>query len=374
MTAKQHFFLYFFFNFLLLIAVPTFAQITKGSKSISSANLDFQSSSQTYTSSTNSQVENNIYSMNLFVNSPFYMVTNRLQMGLGLGMGFSKNNSYDVSSQLEELNAKSLILSPEIRYYFTKNSKGFYANIGGEYNPFEFKTVNKQTNITVSTINDYFYKARIGLGYLKPINDNVFFNSSLNYERYNEINSVLFSVGLSNFVPSIFSKNTDETPQFIEAGRSIISGSFNALYYGFGDGIASVGAYFERLKFKNNHFALGYHGGASVLILPNRDDSYSFSGGTKARYYIPMSKRWYIYPEIGLGLSFNQNNVDTNVDFVLDKGVGLNYFVTKNIALDVNVAFGVRSNKRENPQQSNKNSSTNGSINFGVTYFIDKLF
>jgi hypothetical protein len=370
MIAKQHFFLYFF----LIIVVPTFAQITKGSKSISSANLGYQFSSQTYASGSNAPYENSNYSTNLFVNSPYYMVSNRLQMGLGLGFGFQKNDNYESGSQPEAYYAKSLTLSPDITYYFTKNSKGFYANIGGEYNPFEVKRVNKQSNITESTISDYFYRAHIGVGYLKPINDNVFFNYLLNYERSNIVNYVGLSAGFSNIVQSIFGKKSEETPQFIEAGRSIINGSFIARYYDFGEGSINIGGYFERLKFKNSNLAFGYYGGGSVLILPDRDDTYVLSGGTKARYYIPMSKRWYIYPEIGLGMSFNQSKSFTNFDFVLDKGVGVNYFITKNIALDVNVAFGVRSNKTIDSQQSNKASNANGSINIGATYFIDKLF
>jgi hypothetical protein len=370
MIAKQHFFLYFF----LIIVVPTFAQITKGSKSISSANLGYQFSSQTYASGSNAPYENSNYSMNLFVNSPYYMVSNRLQIGLGLGLGFQKNDNYEGSSQIKELFGKSLTLSPDITYYFTKNSKGFYANIGGEYNPFEFKRVNKQSNVTESTISDYFYKAHIGVGYLTPINDNVFFNYLLNYERSNIANYVGLSAGFSNIVQSIFGKKSEETPQFIEVGRSIISGSFIARYYDSGEGSINIGGYFERLKFKNNNLALGYYGGASALFSPNSVDYYALSGGTKARYYIPMSKRWYIYPEIGLGLTYGKNNSNTNFDFVLDKGVGVNYFITKNIALDVNVAFGVRSNKTIDSQQSNKASKANGSINIGATYFIDKLF
>jgi outer membrane protein W len=374
MTAKQHFFLYFF----LIIAVPTFSQITKGAKSISSANLSYQSSSQTYTSGSNSPYESSNYSINFFVNSPYYMVSNRLQMGLGLGLGFQKNDNYEGGNQPKALYGKSLTLSPDVTYYFTKNSKGFYANIGGEYNPFEYKTVNKQSNITESTNSDYFYKAHIGVGYLKPINDNVFFNYLLDYERSNIVNYVGLSAGFSNIVQSILGKKSEETPQFIEAGRSIISGSFNARYYDFGEGSISIGGYFERLKFKNSNFAFGFYGGGSALISPNSTDYYSLSGGTKARYYIPMSKRWYIYPELGLGLSFNRNfnqsRTTTNFDLVLAKGVGLNYFITKNIALDVNVAFGVRSNKTTDSQQLNKTSNVNGSINMGAIYFIDKLF
>lgn len=86
MTTKQHFFLYFF----LLIAVPTFTQITKGSKTIGSANLGYQSSTQTNINGANTTNERSYYSTGFNFDAPLYMVTNRLQLGLGLRVGFSK--------------------------------------------------------------------------------------------------------------------------------------------------------------------------------------------------------------------------------------------------------------------------------------------
>ncbi len=59
MTAKQHFFSYFF----ALIAVPTFAQITKGSKTIGSSNLGFQSNVRYYTSNTKMPNEYDEYAL-----------------------------------------------------------------------------------------------------------------------------------------------------------------------------------------------------------------------------------------------------------------------------------------------------------------------
>jgi Outer membrane protein beta-barrel domain len=175
MTAKQHFFLYF----LLLVAVPTFAQITKGSKTIGSANLGFRSSSQSYSSGTNITNEYTDYSIGLYVSSPSYMITNHLQVGFGFGLGYSKNNySTDFNGDPIESSLNSYSLMPDLTYYFTKDNKGFYANIGGEYSPLFFKTKNKTLpNQEVSETRQN-YKVRIGFGYLKPINENIYLNVS----------------------------------------------------------------------------------------------------------------------------------------------------------------------------------------------------
>ena len=121
---------------------------------------------------------------------------------------------------------------------------------------------------------------------------------------------------------------------------------------------------------------MGYYGGASFFIEPNSDDYYNFRGGAKARYYIQMSKKWYIYPELGLGFdaTFDGGNKSDrlNLDFV--KSVGFNYFVSPNVALDVNLDLGFRSNKNEFNAQTQKSSNFNSDLRIGVTYFIDKLF
>jgi hypothetical protein len=372
MTAKQHFFLYFF----LIIAVPTFAQITKNSKTIGSANLGYESSSYLTSSSSNLIYESSNYSTGLNVSGPLYMVTNRLQLGLGFGVGFSKNDNYEFNSNYYEFYTKSLVLTPEITYYFTKNNKGFYANVGGEYNPFSTKRVNKTSPNQETSESIYFYKARLGIGYIKPINDNVFLNYHLGYERSNIANSVDFSLGLSNFVPSFLGDKMEDTQQYIVAGRSIISGSFSAKYFDISDGKISILGSFERLKFRNTHFALGYYGSAFVSINPDRDDFYYFNGGTKARYYIQMSKKWFIYPELGLGLELTLDNTnkrnDLNLDFV--KSVGFNYFVTPNIALDANIDLNFNMKEDNNTPQISSSSNLNSSLRIGVTYFIDKLF
>jgi Autotransporter beta-domain len=371
MTAKQHFFLYFF----LIIAVPTFTQITKGSKTISSANLGYQSSSQSRSTSSNTSDEYSSYSLGLNVSGLQYMVTNHLQLGLGFGFGISKNNfsTDNNGNQIYEY-LKSFSLKPCLSYYL---DNGFYGTIGGDYTPIFFKETNsKGVEIFSRTNNDY--KVKLGIGYLLPINEQVFINGFAGLEYLNigqtEFSLIGISVGLKNFVPSIFEKSSEDTPQYLESGRSIIEGGLNIQYTYERGGSVYTAATFSRLKFRNKHFAFGYYAGASINILPNRDDFYYAEGGIKARYYIPMSKRWFIYPELGLGLDFNKSNVDTKVNIVFSKTVGFNYFLTKNVALDANISFGVNSSKSDNLQLNNLLTNVNSNVTLGVTYFIDKLF
>lgn len=261
-------------------------------------------------------------------------------------------------------------------YFFTKNNKGFYANVGGEYNPSSYKRIEIPRGSQDFSQSTYFYKARLGVGYTKPINDNVFLNYQLVYERSNIVNSVGLSIGLNNFVPSILGNKTEDSQDYIVTGRSIIDGSFSAKYFDTSDGSISILGSFERLKFRNTRFAFGYYGSAFVFILPNREDYYYFNGGTKARYYIQMSKKWFIYPELGLGLDLTLDKTNKrnslNLDFV--KSVGFNYFITPNIALDANVDLDFSRNEENNTPQSSSSSNLNSNLRFGVTYFIDKLF
>jgi hypothetical protein len=87
-----------------------------------------------------------------------------------------------------------------------------------------------------------------------------------------------------------------------------------------------------------------------------------------------MSKHWFIYPELGLGFDFNKSNGNTRVNFVLSKTIGFNYFLTKNVALDANISFGMYSDKPDDLQRNSSLTNVNSNLSFGVTYFIDKLF
>jgi hypothetical protein len=373
MAAKQHFFL----NLLLLIAVQTFSQITKGSKTIGYVNLGISTSAYTYQNAANPSYESNNYSVGLSFSGPFYMITNRLQMGLGLGFDLNKTANYrDFSSDLYSYYTNSFKLIPSITYFFTKNSKGFYANIGGEFNPVFTRIVNPKTTNQEGSESVNLYKAQLGLGYVKPINDNILLNYQLGYEKSSNFDVLSFIIYLNNFVPSIFAKKTDEPLTFIKPERSIVNGVFFTNYYASPTSNISVYGSFEKLKFKNNNLAFGYYG--TAYFQKSVANYYSFRGGSKARYYIPMTKKWFIYPELGLGFDVSFGGIEKNSNIKLDfvRTVGFNYFITPFVALDanVNLNFNARNTEKFQPQQLNSTTSFNSSISLGVTYFIDKLF
>jgi outer membrane protein W len=370
MSAKQHFFLYFF----LLIAVPTFTQITKGSKTIGYAYLGFQINSQSNKNGNNEVLKYNHFQTDLYFNTPSYMVTNRLQLGLGIGHTFSKSSSSVSTSVIY-----SFSFLPEINYYFTQSNGGFYVNAGGNLNLF-INTVTNDTNPTfnLKETNSKNNSWHVGLGYILPVNDNVFLKAQLNYNNYNLTNAVNLNIGLTNFLTRLKSDDNGDTPQYIRVGRSIVDGYY-AMNYNRTENISnfSFGTSCSRLKFLNEHLAFGGYVGADAYFDKLNGNRFSFRAGTKARYYIPMSKKWFIYPELGLGFGlFNENrNKSQNINLIFSKSVGINYFITPSIALDVNVDLGFYSSENNNvniTQTSDSNFNTN--LRFGVTYLIDKLF
>ncbi|NJN35689.1 MAG: porin family protein [Saprospiraceae bacterium] len=133
------------------------------------------------------------------------------------------------------------------------------------------------------------------------------------------------------------------------------------------------------MTFINEHFALGGYG--SFFVNANNQ---SLSAGAIARYYIPISKRLFIYPNLGLGVSvnffnFSDNGVKNksngfNLDF--SRSVGFNYFLSRDLALDFNADLRFNNSSRtdeDNISTSSQVTSFDTNISFGVTYFVDKI-
>jgi hypothetical protein len=374
MTAKQHFFLYFF----LIIAVPTFAQITKGFKTIGSANLGFQSNSSSSKVGNNETFNSNNFQLGLNLNGPFYMVTNRLQLGVGIGYNFTKFPDYKPYSTSQSTAIKhSFSFSPEIDYYFTKNNGGFYVYAGGNINPYTSTVTNDDNPNEFVKESGTYNSWHAGLGYLLPVNENVFLTAQLNFYKRYSYNSLSVSVSLRNFVPKILVSKGEETPEFIKVGRSIVDGYFAMGYSSFFDeNNFSIGASYSQLKFLNNHLAFGGYGSVSGQFNKPIGNYYSLSGGVKARYYIRMTPRLFIYPELGLGLDLNidKTNMSNNARIVFTKSVGFNYFITQNVAIDANIDLGFSRYENNDPTHIYSSSNFNSNLRFGVIYFIDKLF
>jgi hypothetical protein len=352
--------------FLLATALPSFAQITKGAKTIGNANLNFQALRE----EPDLGPRNYRSSVDLGFNGFSYMLTNNFQIGLNIGISTNRFAVDSLNYRTNQLN-----LSPNFTYYFSKNKNKFFLRLSGQYAPTSIKKSGKlrPNELDFETYNLNGYQVATGL--MRPINEQIFLISALTYEKSRLYDFFKLNIGFTNFITSISANKTenDGTP-YLAQGRSIISGNLNVDYYPTRTFLSTI-ASFSHLKFKNDHLAFGYYGIFTSSYLSNSFNFFYLNGGALARYYIPMSKKWFIYPELGLGLAAslrqfgNSNFFDQSFKLDFKKSLGVNYFLSRNIALDVNFNFDLLLERDERFAEYNFNSG----LNFGVVYFIDKF-
>ena len=358
----------------ITIAVPTFTQITKGSKTLTSSYFSMEYSYSKYAAQ--NITEYNRKNAHFSIGLPAYMVSDRLQIGSSVNIeigGGSVNYTTPINNQSGFNFTTGLY--PTITYYFTRN-KSFFINLNGSLVNEHRKTTSSANPSQNSDNSDFNYTYNINAGYILPINENVYWQGRLGYNYQKGYENISLSVGLTNFVRQMFPKQTDETPQYISKGRSILSGDLSvsvSTIANIRNNYASVSL--SRLKFRNEHLAFGGYGAVSLSNIGFAENYGNFSGGALARYYIPMSKRWFIYPELGLGadVSFGKNFHKIRLDF--RRSVGLNYFITPNIAFDANLNLNFdNDNSKQNSLENYKSTSFNTSFSLGLTYFVDKIF
>ena len=93
-----------------------------------------------------------------------------------------------------------------------------------------------------------------------------------------------------------------------------------------------------------------------------------------ARYYVPLTKRLYVYPQIGIVARYDNQSEgryfgDNRLSVTYNTSVGFNYFVNSNVAYSLNFNLNTYNNVGEE-----MNSSSFGTgVTLGVVYFIDKV-
>lgn len=376
------------FTFFMLFVNTTsimFSQITKGTKSIGSSFVNFSvSSNQSQSSGSSSIFKSNSLGGGFGVGGFNYFVTNRLQVGGGLSFNYNifKNTQEQSGTSVFSSNGNNLSVNvtPEIRYFFYQKANNYYfLNLNsslalrsikneGVFNPNQTSSDDK-TELGVST----------GLGYLRPINENLAWMGSLNYNyRNGNSNYMSLNIGLQNFF-QFFNKKDEVPPQFLTKGLSLYSGSFNTYYYFDSSNQTSLGIYYSQLKLVKDRVAVGGFGGIYTSFAKGRDDYASLSAGILARYYIPLTNRWFIYPEVGYRLDASSFGKSKSFNGSIIRNVGVEYFLTKNLAFNVNANLSFNYNKNVSPSTNingseaiNRGFSTY--LNFGFSYYADKIF
>ncbi len=370
MHAKMlHKVLFFLFSILSLTST---AQVQKGAKTIGSGLFQLRFNSSATEDITKKRSD---FSTDISLGRINVMLTDRLQVGSDIGFSFSNSKftltdssqtkNFDVNIQRADIS-----ISPRIAYFFSKNRDFFVA-------------FDSDLSLDILPDADFYSSFRATLGYVKsfPENPSIFWNAQASY-RFggNNNRAASINLGMTHFIPALFAKS-QETPQYLTPGRSIISAGAAVEAYFSGQTSFLTNAYFQKLTFRNNQFAFGGYGGFSW----QQSNGIGISGGAVARYYIPISKRLFIYPNLGLGVSGNFNRYSgngiksksNNIYFDFNRSVGFNYFLSPDLALDFNVDLRFNNDSRSDEGAILTNvqaTSFNANVSFGVTYFVDKIF
>jgi hypothetical protein len=383
---KQYLFL------IVIFALPTvlFGQNFKGMKSIGGdASLSFS----TYNTERIKPLSYEYNSVGLSLNSPFYgkFLTNRLYVG---GEASIYPSFYKQIGRLDTLqspqNNKSfraeIGFTPTLRYYLNDNPKfrvflQSQASLGLEirYSELKSPSFNFSYTHTDFIVNDIY----VSLGMNKPLDTHIYWESQLRYKIGKGSTNVSLSLRLQNFMPYVLPKRTEEeTPQYLAKGRSIFD-AFGSVYFSkYGNGTNSVGLnlnYFQA-KFVTDKIAIGGNANMSIgtYLLDTINNVYSkadidFQLNPIARYYIPLTKRLYVYPQIGIiaryGNQTSRNFEDNRFSIAYNTSVGFNYFVNQNVAYSLNFNL----NTYNNVSEETNSSSFSTRVRLGVVYFIDKV-
>jgi hypothetical protein len=376
---------------LFVMPILFFAQDFKGLKSIS-GNTAF--SFGLYSNQRIKPLPYEYNSVGLNLNSPFYgkFLTNRLFVGGESSISIRSDKRLGKIDTLQsQQNNKSFSteigLSPMVRFYLNDNPKfriflQSQATLGLQIRHNEWKSPSFNFSFTnTGFIVDDIY---VSLGMNKPLDTHIYWESQLRYEIGKGNTNVSLSLGLQNFMPRVLPKKTEEgAPQYLAKGRSVFDAFGSAYYSDYGSGTSSFGLnlnYFQA-KFVTDKIAIGSNVNVNVgtYLIDTINNVYSkadinFQLNPIARYYVPLTKRFYVYPQVGVVVRYDNQSQgryfgDNRFSVTYNTSVGFNYFVNQNVAYSLNFNL----NKYNNVGDDISFSGFETGIRVGVVYFIDKV-
>jgi hypothetical protein len=221
-------------------------------------------------------------------------------------------------------------LNANIRHYINPDAKfKFYgeAQLGATKYWYPNRGFDGPFEYTIGRIG-----AAVGANYF--LNKTIALDAKVGYSRELSLaggnfgtNKFYIGVGLANFMHA--DSEVGEGAELIEKGRKSIDGNI-------GVNIDNFGTYYQ-LKAKYSQFiANGLMMGGSIEYangsFPRRFEFDGFKVDASLRYYIPLTKKLFVYTEAKV----TYNNLSSN-KFYYELGVGMSYFLKKNVALDIDL-------------------------------------
>ena len=355
---------YFLLTFsLFFFSKNSYAQLTNGIQTLGGYGLLQKS----YTKSVQPSITQSFSSNNFGFTPTYGYYKNKFLIGgtLSSNLDWVRSKGESVSNTYNDVfHTFGYRVSPFLRYYTANNSK--YAHFAfveaGIYGTFSNRKLQIGNNfVEVNDPINFSWKA--GFGVHKVLKNQLVAEGILYYGNEKNIS---FNAALRPFYKSFEAKNQNAPPQYIAKNRWQIDGVFGSGYdfqqERFNIGFSAFGG-----KMVTNHFMVGSNLRVSGSIPVENNISYSSFGFYPfVRYYISISNRFYTYPFISSSFYWSKNSSDvaySNISF--DRGIGLQYFLTQNLALN-GIARGSFERTKANFTQINGNAA----LSMGFSYFI----
>jgi Outer membrane protein beta-barrel domain len=375
-------------SFLVSMSISAFAQIAKGNYNLAgdvglSVNLQKSKFRQNFGGS---------MSINPSVSK---FITDKWLVGLQphLGASVSKSSFPQGSSPQFDVTYKSQAVGLRLntRYYFTRvKNVHFFGRAGLDVLSNWQNAVYSNARLKGNTTT---FNYDIGLGANVFLNPEVALESTLSYTGqnigYNQTDPnnqqatrsgnaksdvLSLSISLNSFLNLSSKTEEKETPQYIRRNRQILGGQVSLNRYSSEAGSSTYFSLSPQFsQFITSHLLLK----GEVNIFGNVDDTKNTQVNTRlsTRYYIPLGKRFFMYPELNAAYQTGRNSyfVISSLNelspntFTAGLGFGGSYFLSENLAIDASF---VQTQMYFGDQTSRYTSSLLGLGNVGLLYFI----
>jgi hypothetical protein len=345
--------------FFLFFTTFCHAQLTKGTKTIGyggglSASIS-KNAFPTVQQKFNSQNINQNISAGYFLNEKWLLGGS---VGIGINRNMAKTIAINSLNPTQKSNNISFDLGFSARYYLKntgKNGVFLFSNLYDRFSLDSKKFDDDVTSTNVKTTDNSFYWSA-GLGWNEMMNDQLAYEAVLFYDKNKNIG---INAYLQNFIKTFDKNGLEGAPQYITKNRWLVSGNINVGYNvkskDFSFGVSGLGG-----KMLTDRFMVGSEFFAQL------GTNKSLNIAPFIRYYIPISQRLFVYPYIGSSFGAFENIDGKSSSISFNRGMGYNYFLTRNLAVSGNIGAGLS----HSANSGNKFNNSSLNINASISYFI----
>jgi hypothetical protein len=273
-----------------------------------------------------------------------YFATKNIRVGASLGfMGQAFKNDFKVGNSFF---TRNYYVNPTIAYFFKPNAEWkFYINADykGEF----------YTSITKGAIAKEKYNSNtfgLGIGFFRLLNENILLNCSTAFNYSPEISDeygqfhrhLVFNLGIENLINNKTKINSGD--QLLNKNRYVLNAN---IYGNLFNKLLSSKVNFGFMPLKNMLLGVNFEHYISWRSKYDFDPPMQIS--PYLQYYFPLNQKESFFANAKLLVLTDKHNKIITIE----PSIGYNKFLTKYIALEVNVKLGTQSPLQYQPYYNN---------------------